>query len=341
MLTLRNYLTHTISATLVCILLCMVAGCEKALQLKEPSTYPTAVFDELWTEMDQHYSLFPYKGVDWDSARTQFRSRIHDDMTKTTLFNVLADMLATLKDGHITLISDVDTFTYLDFYTSYPLNFNYKNVVNNYLQNEYSASGPIIYKIQSGTGYLYYKSFADNSTDQQIDKVLTDMAQTKGLIIDVRSNTGGLSQNADRLFQRFATEKTLVKYEMGKNAPAHTAFQDPQPYYLSPAGQHYSNPVVVLTNRACFSACNDFVLYMSQLPNVKLFGDQTGGGGGIPKNYILSNGWILQYTSTVTLSPSRQPVEGGIQPTVNVGISSLDEANGKDPILEAAFQSLQ
>jgi len=338
---LHKYLTSAISVLLAFTLLFTTTGCEKALGVKDPSINATAVFDELWTVMDQHYSLFPYKGVDWNNMREQFRANVHDGMSETELFGVLSDMLATLKDGHITLISPVDTFTYLGFYTAYPINFNYTNIINNYLKNDVSTSGPIIYKMESGVGYLYYKTFVDDVTDQQIDKVLTEMAQTKGLIIDVRNNTGGNTQNVDRLVRRFITAKTLVKFEMDKKGPGHEDFLDPQAYYLSPGGQHYDAPVVILTNRTCFSSCNDFVLYMSGLANVRLMGDQTGGGGGIPRDYLLSNGWQLQYTSTVTLSPFQETVENGIQPDVNITITPDDELNGKDPILEAAFQSFQ
>jgi C-terminal processing protease CtpA/Prc len=128
---------------------------------------------------------------------------------------------------------------------------------------------------------------------------------------------------------------------MNKKGPGHDDYMDPVPYYLSPAGTHYGNPVALLTNRSCFSACNDFVLYMSGLSNVKQIGDQTGGGGGIPRDYVLANGWKLQYTSTVTLSPAKASVENGIVPAISITITPTDETNGKDPILEKAFQSLQ
>jgi len=336
----RHWVIKIIGVLLTAAML-TTTGCEKALNLKDPATNATAVFDELWTVMDKHYSLFPYKGVNWDSSYDQFRTKVHDGMSQTELFNVLSEMLSTLKDGHVTLSSPIDTFTYLGFYKPYPYNFNYDNIVHTYLGNEYSSSGPIIYKIASGVGYLYYKSFANDITDQQIDKVLTDMAQTKGLIVDVRNNTGGGTENADRVFRRLITARTLVKLEMNKKGPGHGDYTDPQPYYLSPAGTHYGNPIVVLTNRSCFSACNDFVLYLSGLSNVQQIGDQTGGGGGIPRDYILSNGWKLQYTATVTLTPGKVPVENGIDPDIDITITPTDETNGKDPILEKAFQSLQ
>jgi C-terminal processing protease CtpA/Prc len=136
-------------------------------------------------------------------------------------------------------------------------------------------------------------------------------------------------------------EKQLVKYELRKKGPGHDAFYDPDPWSLSPGVSTYTAPVILLTNRSCFSACNDFALYMSQRPNTRLMGDQTGGGGGVPQDFLLPNGWILQYTSTVTLSAAKLPIEAGIQPTENIGITSVEELSGKDPILEKAFNALQ
>ena len=40
------------------------SGCEKVLD-KDPASNPVAVFDDLWTVMDQRYALFSIKGVDW------------------------------------------------------------------------------------------------------------------------------------------------------------------------------------------------------------------------------------------------------------------------------------
>ena len=42
-------------------------------------------------------------------------------------------------------------------------------------------------------------------------------------------------------------------------------------------------PIVVLVNRHSYSATNFFSAYMSTLPNVTLIGDQSGGGGGVPR----------------------------------------------------------
>jgi hypothetical protein len=319
----------------------MHSGCEKALDIKNPPSHPVAVFDELWNVMDKRYALFSVKGVDWEKTYTEYRSMVNDSMTEKALFNLMVKMLETLRDGHVTLMSDQDTATYDNFYRAYSINFNYNNIMGYYLMNEYKVSGPVIYKIVNNIGYLYYNSFYNDISDAQIDMIINDMKDIKGLIVDVRSNTGGRSKNVDRLFRRFISARRLVKYESKKNGPGHDDFSEPEPFYLDPAGTAFTKPVVVLTNRSCFSGCNDFVSYMAELPNVKLMGDQTGGGGSIPYNYILANGWKIQYSATVTLSINKVSIENGIPPDDNIGITPIDEINGRDPILEKAYQSLQ
>ena len=323
-----------------CLLSILFSGCEKALQLKSPEAGHTAVFEELWQVIDQRYSLFSVKGVDWQESYRHFHAQVTNDMPEHDFFRVLSNMLDSLKDGHITLISPSDSFTYDGFYKLYPVNFNYGNILNNYLRNNYKTSGPLIYKITEGVGYIYYNSFANDISDEQINTIINEMKDTKGLMIDVRNNTGGNTANADKLFSRFISAPTLVKYEKIKKGTGHNDFYDPQPHYVSPATITYGKPVAVLINRKCFSACNDFVLYMSQLPNVKLFGDQTGGGGSIPQQYILANGWSIQYSASLTLSADKIPVENGIMPDESITITPIQESNGIDIIIETAFQYL-
>ena len=203
------------------------------------------------------------------------------------------------------------------------------------------TAGPVIYKIQDNIGYLYYDSFDHAVTAEQLDAVMAAMKNTKGLIIDLRSNHGGDSRNAELLFSHFITTRRLVKYEVFKNGPGHNDFATPEPYYINPSASYYPAPVCLLINRGCYSTCNDAALYFSQLNNSILIGDQTGGGGGIPNNYLLANGWKLQYTASATMSPDKQYIENGIQPAVQVSISMQDINNGKDPILEKAVQLLQ
>lgn len=316
-------------------------GCEKALHIKNPTTTPVAVYDDLWNALDKNYALFKIKNIDWDSINTYNRPEFRNDLSTPDLFSKCGKMLEALKDGHVSLISNDRTYIYEYFHTGYLTNFNLTNIQKNYLANQFQQLGPVIYKVVDEIGYVHYGSFRENISEAQLGTFFNDIAATKGLIIDVRNNSGGSLTNVEKFFSRFINAKKLVKYELKKKGPGRNDFYEKEPSFISPAGTFYDKPIVVLTNRTCFSACNDFVLYMSNLPNVRIVGDQTGGGGAIPANYLLVNGWKLQYSSSVTLSPDGIPVENGILPDYVVNISPIEEGQGKDPILEKGYQLLQ
>ncbi len=338
----KLYNHYTKFAFIVCFFITsLLSSCEKAFDLKTPGTDAVSIFNDAWKTLNERYVFFSLKNVNWDSVYAVYRPQITADISSDALFTVLDNMMQTLRDGHVSLITSTKASTYGGFYQLYLPNFNYENIINNYLHNDYQTVGPIIYKISDDIGYLYYNSFANNITNAQVDSVIAAMTNTKGLIIDVRNNTGGNTENTDKLFQRFISGQTLVKYEKQKSGKGHDEFFNPTAFYLSPQGNYYNKPICVLTNRGCFSACNDFVMYMSQLPNVTLIGDNTGGGGGIPANYLLANGWKIQYTATATLTPELAYIENGIEPDISINITPVDEMNGKDPILDKAIEILQ
>ncbi len=101
----------------------------------------------------------------------------------------------------------------------------------------------------------------------------------------------------------------------------------------------YFKPVIVLTNRGSYSTTNSFVNYMRYLPNVTLMGDTTGGGTGVPRPYILANGWDFYTVDTFILDAEGNHMELGIAPDIFV---EMDETNpGVDEILERAIRELQ
>ena len=326
---------------LILISVLLLNSCEKALDSGDPSTSPVAVFEDLWNAIDRNYALFSVKGIDWDSVYQQNKISVNDNLSSTELFKKCGDMLDVLKDGHVSLITPERIYAYENFFRAFPTNFNLPNIEKTYLNGQYKKLGPIIYKVVNEVGYIYYRSFRENISDAELNLFIDEMAATKGLIVDVRSNSGGSLTNVSKLFSRFINKKTLVKFELQKKGAGQDEFFDEEPHYISPAGVYYGKPIVVLTNRSCFSACNDFVLYMSYLPNVRLVGDQTGGGGAIPANYLLVNGWKLQYSSSMTLSPDHLPVENGIPPDFFASITPVQETQGRDPILEKAYDLLK
>ncbi|MEM1215921.1 MAG: S41 family peptidase, partial [Bacteroidota bacterium] len=95
-------------------------------------------------------------------------------------------------------------------------------------------------------------------------------------------------------------------------------------------------PIVVLTNRLSYSATNFFAGFMSQLPQVTIIGDRSGGGGGIPVSYELPNGWKFRLSASRTYLLDGQDIETGIEPDIYQGTGPEDEIKGVDAIIERA-----
>ena len=96
----------------------------------------------------------------------------------------------------------------------------------------------------------------------------------------------------------------------------------------------------MLTNRRVYSAANAFSVYMKTLPNVRLVGDHTGGGAGLPFSSSLPCGWSVRFSAVPMYDAQGQSTEFGIEPDYNVQQTDEDFAKGRDTIIEFARQLL-
>ena len=304
---------------------------------------PWGNFDALWTIMDEHYSFFEEKNVDWNEVGQRYRAKLTKDMTSQELFELCGDMLKELRDGHTNLIAAHDVSRYW-IWEQYPVNYDERLIDEHYLNFNYRQASGIKYAIlDNNYGYMRYESFTDAIGDGNLDHVLSYLSTCDGLIIDVRSNGGGYLTNVETLVGRFIEQRTFVGSIQHKTGPGHRDFSDPFDYYFEPTKNHihYQRPVVVLANRGSFSAANNFVSIMSALPQVTIVGDTTGGGSGLPFTSELPNGWRIRFSSCPITDVNSQPTEFGVAPDVKVDMTDADAAQGLDTILETAFLVLK
>jgi len=299
-------------------------------------------FEALWTILDEHYCFFEYKGINWDSIHTVYSQQIDNSMNDESLFMLLDQMLQELKDGHVNLVTPFNIGRYWKWFEDYPRNFDLK-LLDNYLGSHYAISGGIRYKIlDDNIGYLYYGDFSSALGEGNIDYIIDKLSICNGMIIDVRDNGGGLLSNAENLAARFVNDKTLVGYIQHKTGKGHNDFSEPFARYNIPSTRlRYQKPVVILTNRSCFSATNDFVNSMRYCPNVTILGDKTGGGSGLPFHSEIPNGWSVRFSACPMFDANRQQTEFGIDPNIHVDLSDEDVQKGKDTLIEAARSLLK
>ena len=325
--------------SLLLSLLLLFASC---IREEEYDNSAVGNFEALWTLIDEHYCYLDYKQIDWDAIRGQYRVQVTDDMGSDALFEVLGNMLAELRDGHVNLYSAWNTARYWDWYLDYPRNFS-EALIEDYLGRDYRIGGGARYTIlKDNIGYVYYPDFSAGIGDGNLDEMLLYLGVCNGLIIDVRGNGGGNLTTSSKLAARFTNERVHVGYLQHKTGPGHSDFSDPEPIYIDPSdGVRWQKPVVVLTNRHSYSATNDFVNSMRCFPQVTLVGDRTGGGGGMPFSSELPNGWGVRFSASPTLDADGQHIEDGIDPDIHVDMTEEDEARGVDTIIETARKALK
>ena len=322
----------------MCIASLSLVSC---VDVDEYDNSPQGNFEALWKIMDEHYCFFDYKsqayGLDWNEVRARYSKRIDVTMNSDQLFEVLSEMLAEVKDGHVNLSSTGDFSRYWSWKEGYPANSS-DTLYRRYLGTGYKIASGLSYRIlDDNIAYVRYESFQDGIGEGNLDKMLINLMFCNGLILDIRDNGGGNLLYAERLAARFFNERTMVGYIQHKTGTGHSDFSSLEEQWLDPSSNiRWHKPVCVLTNRGVYSAANEFVKYMKLCPSATIVGDHTGGGAGLPFSSSLPNGWSVRFSACPMYDIQKQDTEFGISPDVRVDLLQSDLLRGEDTIIEAA-----
>lgn len=329
--------------TSIILLSIFLFSCEKLVMDEPISENPKETFEYLWTEIDQHYSFFEYKNVDWDSIHSAYKPLVNDQLNDYQLFNLLFDMLSELKDGHVNLISHFNISRY-EFDLKGKNNYNERLIRENYISEKYYRTGPFThdYVQDKNIGYIRYSSFSNDVSEYSMDFVLARFSNTDGLILDLRQNGGGSVSNIFNILNHFVKQRTALYKSYIKTGPEHNAFSDAQIAYAEPKGQYSytQQPLMVLVDRGSFSATSFFSLACKTIPNIYLVGDTTGGGLGAPSGGQLPNGWTYRFSVTQTLSLDNKNYENGVPPDFFAELDDTDVLLGKDAIIDKAVEEI-
>lgn len=329
---IKKLLTYLLPALLL-------TGCVEEDQF---SNSPMGNYDALWSIIDERYCFFEQArqqhGLDWDDVYHKYKPQVQAAESNAELFDIYGNMLRELKDGHVNLTSDYGTTYYWDWSLNHPLNFS-DSLQRNYLGNDFRLTNGIKYTtLPSNIGYMYVGSFESSLSSDNVSLMLLRLAESKGIIIDIRNNGGGMLTSAEELAAHFVSGKTHCGYIQHKTGKGHNDFSSPEKLYIEPNGVIWKKPVVVLTNRAVYSSANHFVMLVKPLPQVVVIGDKTGGGSGLPLNSTLPNGWTVRFSACPILDIEGKHTEFGIAPHEEVHITSADWNNGRDTIIERAIE---
>ena len=175
-----------IETILLMMTLCLVSGCERMFMGERIDTNPVVTFDYLWQQVDERYSLFDVKEVDWGAMYDSLRPRVYNDMSDEELFSVCRDLLNSLNDGHVDLWSSTDVASseaiFLQRYAQNNIDIN--TVALTYLGPHRHTTGGLTYNsIDSGRVlYIYYGSFSNKASANQMEYAISLYPDIDGIV---------------------------------------------------------------------------------------------------------------------------------------------------------------
>ena len=147
--------------------------------------------DELRRSIDEDYSYRDLHDLDWDKLFAEHAPKLEAATTPAEFAVEAAKLLANARDIHIWLMVGNQIFGthQRDTVPNYDRN-NLARLVPGWKRwNECVASG----RFEDGIGYILIESWERKYADQiqAVFAALDELADTSGLIIDIRPNSGG------------------------------------------------------------------------------------------------------------------------------------------------------
>ncbi len=298
-------------------------------------------YDEFWNHVDRNYVYFEEKGVDWDEVKSLYASELDEHSTEQDLKEAMGSSLLALKDNHNTLKTHTGYTEFYNFREGYDIHFSLDLVERKYLDSPLTKEDFFSYAlIDDTTLYLHISKMSHiYNLKNLLRRLVTEDITT--LILDVRGNSGGDSNQVPDLLKDFITQNSYLGSYVEKSGPAH---EDKViiPLSIDPSSNfHMDVDTYVLTNRDCYSATSYLAAMCKGLDRFTLVGQITGGGGGGASSFELSNGWVLTVSVSDYLDKEGQTIESGVVPDIEVINTQSEIENDIDRVMEEVLKMIE
>lgn len=279
--------------------------------------------------------------VDWNALRDQFRPKATEAKTAVEFAQTLADMLRPLRDLHVWVRVGTNEIPVFNRPRAYNANPAAWSVLLPPLQ---AAGGDIQWAVTpDNIGFVSIRRWANPGNPTEFDRLLEEMRNTRGLILDVRRNGGGAEPLAREVAGRFLERQFVYAFSQSRNGPSHGDLGPKQPRRAQPRGPwRYDRPVVLLIGERCLSSNESFVAMMTGATNVTTMGDHTGGSSGNPKMLSLPFEISVSVPRWIDYLPDGTPLdERGVQPQIRFAGGPGAFEGERDDLLVAALNRLR
>lgn len=195
---------------------------------------------------------------------------------------------------------------------------------------------------------------------QAMDELID--AHVAGVIVDVRSNSGGSDQMVADMMGSFYDRRTLYEYasfvdpatgafSIWREDDVTSQFVPGEGIWIEPGVKRYAGPVVALVNNGCISSGEGVAMGIRNLANGKVVGfEGTNGSFGMAGDVVLMPGdfevkWPYgrSLDEHMVVQLDSRHGRGGVQPDVRVPrtrTNVLRQARGRDVVLEYGLRVL-
>jgi len=184
--------------------------------------------------------------------------------------------------------------------------------------------------------HVKISKFSEN-TDKEFNEAVNQVLSngSRGIVLDLRNDPGGLLEKAVNVASRMMPKGKVVVIEedsQGKKENLRTSGNDK----LS------SIPTVILINEGSASASEILAGALKDNRGLALIGKKTFGKGSVQELIDLSGGSSVKITIAKWLTPNGDYImEKGINPDIEVDLTTDDFENERDPQLDKAIEVLK
>lgn len=193
---------------------------------------------------------------------------------------------------------------------------------------------PIDTAVPNNIQYIRLTSFISKNASLEIRNILMSAKDKKGLILDLRSNPGGLLSNAVLMSRMFLQPNDIIVSTVDRYGYKETV--------RSYGGKITNKPLIVLVNKGSASASEIFSGAMKDNNRATIVGEQSFGKGLVQEINKLPDEAGVNITIQRYLTPSGADIhKKGITPDVVVKLTEDNVKNKDDVQLKEAIKILQ
>lgn len=219
----------------------------------------------------------------------------------------------------------------------------------NYYRFQYYTNIVDFRLLDGNIAYVGINTFSDRKVVAKFDSLFPFIEQSKGLILDLRENSGGNTDNAYQILGYLVDKPFKIVQGKSRNYNAfNRAMRKTQQWGDNPSvelpanpSKYYSKPLIVLTSSRTGSSSEDFCVVVRDLKRGLLLGTPTAGSTGQPLFYGLPGGGAGVVCTIRTFSPDGKEFVGiGIEPDITVPQTVPDVRARIDAALSTAVSTL-